>query len=38
MDIKKSFYSSNAKADQVSCSGWFVGQFVPVELGLIPSL
>ena len=34
MDIKKPFYFGNAKADQVRGSGWFVGQFVPAELGL----
>ena len=30
----KQFYFGNAEADQVRGSGWFVGQFVPVELGL----
>lgn len=30
----KGFYFGNAKADQVRSSGWFVGQFVPPELGL----
>jgi hypothetical protein len=34
MDTKRPFYFGNAKADQVRCSGWFVGQFVPAELGL----
>lgn len=34
MDGKKKFYFGNAKADQVRDSGWFVGQFVPAELGL----
>lgn len=28
------FYFGNAKADDVRGSGWFVGQFVPPELGL----
>jgi hypothetical protein len=28
------FYFGNAKTDQVRGSGWFVGQFVPPELGL----
>ena len=31
---KKQFYFGNAMADQVGGSGWFVGQFVPAELGL----
>jgi hypothetical protein len=30
----KDFYFGNANADQVRNSGWFVGQFVPPELGL----
>ncbi|MBV9286852.1 MAG: hypothetical protein JO288_03350 [Hyphomicrobiales bacterium] len=30
----KGFYFGNADADQVRGSGWFVGQFVPAELGL----
>jgi hypothetical protein len=30
----ESFYFGNAKADQVRGSGWFVGQFIPAELGL----
>jgi len=34
MCSKKPFYFGNAKADQVRGSGWFVGQFVPAELGL----
>ena len=34
MGSKKPFYFGNAKADQVRGSGWFVGQFVPAELGL----
>ena len=34
MDTKSSFYFGNAAADQVRNSGWFVGQFVPAELGL----
>src|SRR5947207_2965046 len=29
-----SFYVGNAAVDQVRDSGWFVGQFVPAELGL----
>src|SRR5437016_14455043 len=29
-----SFYFGNAPADQVRGSGWFIGQFVPPELGL----
>ena len=34
MGSKRQFYFGNAKADQVRGSGWFVGQFVPAELGL----
>jgi hypothetical protein len=34
MDRNRPFYFGNAKADQVRRSGWFVGQFVPAELGL----
>jgi hypothetical protein len=34
MGSKEPFYFGNAEADQVSGSGWFVGQFVPAELGL----
>jgi len=34
MDPAKSFYFGNAVVDQVRDSGWFVGQFVPAELGL----
>ena len=30
----RSFYFGNAVVDQVRDSGWFVGQFVPAELGL----
>jgi hypothetical protein len=28
------FYFGNAKVDQIRGSGWFVGQFVPPEMGL----
>jgi hypothetical protein len=28
------YYHGNASADQVRGSGWFIGQFVPPELGL----
>lgn len=31
---KPSFYFGNAAVDQVRNTGWFVGQFVPAELGL----
>jgi hypothetical protein len=34
MDSKRSFYFGNAEVDQVRNTGWFVGQFVPLELGL----
>ena len=34
MGSKKPFYFGNAAADQVRRTGWFVGQFVPPELGL----
>jgi hypothetical protein len=34
MGDRKPFYFGNAKADQIGQSGWFVGQFVPAELGL----
>ena len=34
MGNKNSFYFGNATADQVRSSGWFVGRFVPAELGL----
>jgi hypothetical protein len=34
MDASRSFYFGNATADQLRGSGWFVGQFVPAELGL----
>src|ERR1700735_4396124 len=33
MDNKSPYYFGNAEADQVRGSGWFVGQFVPAELG-----
>jgi hypothetical protein len=28
------FYAGNAAVDQVRGTGWFIGQFVPAELGL----
>src|SRR5271169_3955413 len=34
MGSRNSFYFGNAKADQVRDTGWFVGQFIPAELGL----
>jgi quercetin dioxygenase-like cupin family protein len=34
MNRAKSFYFGNARVDDVRGSGWFVGQFVPSELGL----
>lgn len=34
MGTNGSFYFGNAAVDQVRDSGWFVGQFVPAELGL----
>jgi hypothetical protein len=34
MGDREAFYFGNAKADQAGGSGWFVGQFVPAELGL----
>ncbi len=34
MDASGSFYFGNAAVDQVRDTGWFVGQFVPPELGL----
>ncbi len=34
MSSEKPFYFGNAEADQVRGTGWFVGQFVPAELGL----
>jgi len=34
MSGKQAFYVGNAKADQVGESGWFIGQFIPAELGL----
>jgi hypothetical protein len=33
-DSTPAFYFGNAALDQVRGSGWFVGQFVPAELGL----
>jgi len=33
MSTNGSFYFGNAAADQVRGTGWFVGQFVPPELG-----
>ena len=34
MNRTQPFYFGNAAMDQVRGSGWFVGQFVPAELGL----
>jgi len=34
MRDRRGFYFGNAELDQVRGSGWFVGQFVPPELGL----
>lgn len=34
MSPGKSYYFGNAVKDQVRHSGWFVGQFVPPDLGL----
>jgi hypothetical protein len=34
MGDREPFYFGNAKADQVGGTGWFIGQFVPTELGL----
>jgi hypothetical protein len=34
MNRRDSFYCGNAAIDQVRGTGWFVGQFVPAELGL----
>ena len=34
MDSNNSFYFGNAASDQIRETGWFVGQFVPAELGL----
>jgi hypothetical protein len=34
MNLGESFYFGSAVADQVRDSGWFIGQFVPPELGL----
>jgi hypothetical protein len=33
MGVNGSFYFGNAAVDQVRDTGWFVGQFVPPELG-----
>jgi hypothetical protein len=33
MGANRSFYFGNAAVDQVRDTGWFVGQFVPPELG-----
>ena len=33
-DGGRSFYFGNAAADRVRNTGWFLGQFVPAELGL----
>ncbi len=33
MDSETSFYFGNAPMDQIRQTGWFVGQFVPAELG-----
>jgi hypothetical protein len=33
MDSDESFYFGNAPLDQICGTGWFVGQFVPAELG-----
>src|SRR5439155_15539593 len=34
MGTERSFYFGNAAVDQVRGTGWFVGQFVPPEMGL----
>ena len=34
MDMERSFYLGNAAVDQVRGTGWFLGQFVPPEMGL----
>ena len=34
MENAKPFYFGNAAADQIRNTGWFIGQFVPPELGL----
>jgi hypothetical protein len=34
LDNDRSFYFGNAALDQVRNTGWFIGQFVPAELGL----
>jgi len=33
MGVNVSFYFGNAAVDQVRGTGWFIGQFVPPELG-----
>lgn len=34
MGKSEAFYVGNAKDDQAGGSGWFIGQFIPAELGL----
>src|SRR5690242_19362505 len=34
MTSDKTFHFGNAASDQIRGTGWFVGQFVPAELGL----
>jgi hypothetical protein len=34
MGTSQPFYVGNAESDQVHGTGWFIGQFVPAELGL----
>ena len=34
MNNESSFYFGNALIDQIRGTGWFIGQFVPAELGL----
>src|SRR6202030_4865761 len=34
MGSRDSFHCGNAAVDQVRDTGWFIGQFVPAELGL----
>src|SRR5262245_6082544 len=34
MEASRSFYFGNAAIDQIRDTGWFIGQFVPPELGL----
>ena len=34
MVVNGSFYFGNAAVDQVRGTGWFVGQFIPPEIGL----